>query len=412
MCTPARRAGATRRLTVIRGLCPVLLATLLSLAAARTSAAADAGQLRVVELSGTPYDIGRQHGVALREDIRGTLRDVLGYFRKALKVPLVRRLVVNWWLDRTWRAARPFVARRFLEELQGVADGAGVPLRDVYRLHAIPDRTYTCANFAAWGRATREGRLVHARNLDWTIRAGAQRHAVVLVVRPAGRHAFLSVGWAGFIGVLTGVSDAQISIGQIGAETADVTYAGEPMVFLMRRVLEESGGLEDAVDLLEQAPRTVGVNYVVADAQARRAVAVETTRHHVRVFAADDPLEHAVTSARPLEDVVVRADTAFDPEIRARQRASGGNPRRPGLEPPTGSAYTVRYLGQVEAIRGAYGRLDAAAAQEIAQRVAPDSNVQSVIFAWPDVWVANAQELIPAAQRDYQHLNAGVLLSD
>ena len=37
--------------------------------------------------------------------------------------------------------------------------------------------------------------------------------------------------------------------------------------------------------------------------------------------------------------------------------------------------------------------------------VAPDSNVQSVVFAWPDVWVANAQGLTPAARTTYHRFN-------
>src|SRR3989338_5777981 len=97
--------------------------------------------LQVIHLSGSPYELGYQHGAILREDVRDSVRHVLDYFRRYLKVPLVR----------SWLAARPFVPPDYLEELKGLADGAGVTLRDLYRLHAIPDRTYACANFAAWG---------------------------------------------------------------------------------------------------------------------------------------------------------------------------------------------------------------------------------------------------------------------
>ena len=368
--------------------------------------------LSVVYLSGTPYEIGRQHGEALREPVRAMVGQVLSYFRSYLKIPWMRAWPINWWLDSEWRQARPFISKASLEELSGLADGSGVPLRELHRIHAIPDRTYSCASFAAWGRATTDGRLIHVRNLDWSIRAGIQRFPVVFVVHPAGKHAFINVGWAGFVGVLTGINDQQLSIGQIGAKTVDVTLAGEPMVFLMRRTLEEASTLEEATALITQAHRTVGTNYVLADAKARRAIVIETTHRHADVFEANDPREHAVTYARPMPDVVFRADTAVDPIIRNQQLASQGNPTQPGLESPAGSsAYDVRYLGQAAGLSAYYGTLDGVSAQRIAKAVAPGSNVQSVVFAWPDLWVANAQGTTPAAATLYHHLNAAELLN-
>lgn len=369
--------------------------------------------LRVVHLTGAPYELGVQHGRALREDVRDSVAQVLGYFRRYLKVPLVRTWLVNGWIDRVWRAEQPFVSKAYLEELRGLADGSGVALRELYRLHAIPDRTYSCASFAAWGTSTAHGRLIHVRNLDWNIEAGIQRYAAVFVVRPQGKHAFVNVGWAGFIGVLTGINDAQISIGQIGAETTDARFHGEPMAFLMRRVMETASTLDEASSHIQSARRTVGVNYIIADAKIPGAVALETTARHARTFAADDALEHTVPYARPLADAVFRADTAMDQTIRDRQLASGGNPVHPGLEDPAGSsAYEIRYLGQAAGLQAHAGQLDGHKAQEIAHAIAPSSNVQSVIMAWPDLWVANAQDFIRAAHTPYHHLNLEALLKN
>jgi hypothetical protein len=379
---------------------------------ARAAEAAPDDPVRIVRLSGSPYELGRQHGEALREDVRRSVAQVLGYFRGYLKIPVLRARVVNWWLERSWSQSTPFIPREYLEELRGLAAGSGVPFVELCRLHAIPDRTYACSNFAAWGRATKDGRLIHTRNLDWNIEAGIQRFAAVFVVRPAGRRAFVSFGWAGFVGVLTGVNDAQLSIGQVGAETTDATYRGEPMAFLMRRVLEQADGLEEAAAVIREAKRTVGVNYVIADAEARRAVALETTRTHARIFEADDAAERAVAYARPMADAVFRADTAFDPVIRNLQIASDGDPRRPGPEDPSGSsAYSTRYLGQAAGLSAYFGVLDPAAARQIAGAVAPDSNIQSVVFAWPEAWVANAQGTTPAAKTPYHRLDVEQLLT-
>ena len=362
--------------------------------------------LRIVHLSGSPYELGYQHGSILREEVRASVSRILQYFHRYLKLPFIRSWLASLWLAKVWQKARPFVAADYLEELRGLSDGSGVALRELYQLHAIPDRTYACSGFAAWGRATEDGRLIHLRNLDWNIDAGIQEFATLFVVRPQKRHAFVNVGWAGFIGVLTGVNDRQLSIGQIGSETVDATFRGEPMVFVMRRVMEQANDLDSAIAIINLAPRTVGVNYVLADAKARRAVVMETTHRHCRAFEANDPGERAVSYARPLVDAVLRADTAMDPQIRNLQLASNGDPNRAGLEDPTGSsAYDVRYLGQAAGLSAHFGSLTPQKAQQIARTVGPSSNVQSVIIAWPELWVANAHGKTRATAGRFQKLS-------
>jgi hypothetical protein len=148
----------------------------------------------------------------------------------------------------------------------------------------------------------------------------------------------------------------------------------------------------------------------VGDAKARQGLAIETTRRRACVFGADDPAEREVAYARPMADAVFRADTAMDPAIRDQQIASRGDPRRPGLEPPGGSAYTTRYLGQAAGLQANFGELDVERARDIARAVAPDSNVQSAIMAWPELWVANADGDTPAAQTAYHAYDLEELL--
>ena len=51
--------------------------------------------LTVAFLSGSPYEIGRQHGSLLREEVQASVSGVLRYFRRYLKIPWVRSLLVN-----------------------------------------------------------------------------------------------------------------------------------------------------------------------------------------------------------------------------------------------------------------------------------------------------------------------------
>ena len=358
--------------------------------------------LPIVVLSGDPYALGYAHGSRYRSQVQASVANILAFVEsQAPKVPFQGRFV-RWRLSSYFAQMRPFIPPAHLEELRGLADGAGVPVAELERIHALPEiASAWCASSVAYGPATLGGRLIHLRNLDWAIHSDIQRYAAVFVYFPQGRRPFVSLGYFGFLGVLSGVSDLGISVGQIGAKTVDQTFQGLPMPFLLRRVLEESEDLETAVHLIEDAPRTGGFHYVVADALRRRAVALETTREHCAVFWAGDVQARGVPYALPTPQVIVRADPALDPVVRERQRCSKGDPARPGLEPPGGSAYEVRYRQHTLLIREQYGRLDPQGMIAVAQTIAPPSNVQSILFAFPEMWVANARGTTPAAQQPY-----------
>ena len=391
----------------------VLLGATAAPAAAAPRVDRQEGEPPVVYLEGGPYELGLQHGRLLQPEVHASVEETLAHFRGALRVPLVSGFLINRWLDWIYAQAEPFIPPDYKEEMRGLAEGSGVPLREIHRLHAIPDATGTgCSSLAVFGHATTDGRLYHTRNLDWNIKAGVQRHAAVFVVHPARGVPFINVGYAGFIGVLSGINAHGVSVAQIGAETADETFAGMPMPFVLRQVLQTSPNLDLASWIVMQVARTRGYNYVFADAITRQAIALETTRRVGVLFRPDDPKEHRVPYALPIADAVVRADTAMDRGIRSLQRASGGQPGQHPSPSPIGSgAYEQRYKGQATRIQAQYGRLDVLRVRQIAQAVAPPSNVQSVVYAYPDLWVANAEGKTPAAQTDYRHYAIDDLLN-
>ena len=348
-------------------------------------------EMPVLRLHGSPYQMGYQHGILLRRQVRASVETIMSFSDRQLKVPGFGRMVARRRLDRAWKQMKPSVPDRYLEEMQGLADGAGIPLKTLQRIHALPDLTsVTCASSVAAGAATQDGRLIQIRNLDWAIQSNVQRYAALIVHEPKGRRPFVSVGWLGFIGVLSGINRSGISVAEIGAETTDANLRGVPMPFLLRRVLEESDNLEQAAKIIKMGPRTVGYNYLLADAKTREAVALETTRQHSALF-------------RMEEGCLVRSDYALDPVVRGLQTERA---------PEKTNAYTVRYRGQQELLERFRGKIDPEVAMAVARAIAPSSNIQSVIYAYPQIWVASAYRRRPAAQGTYLQVDLEDLFSD
>lgn len=369
------------------------------------------GDLPVLYLRGTPYEMGYQHGSLLRNEVRASVKNILAYADRQVGVPGLGRLWARRALDRAWRRMKPYVPERTLEEMEGLADGAGISIRDLQRVHALPELTSAaCASFAAAGPATVDGKLIQIRNLDWAIQSDVQRYAALFVHHPVRGHAFVNIGWLGFMGVISGISDRGISVSEIGAESAEAGLDGVPMPFLLRRVLEDSDGLKEAVEILRAGPRTVGYNYLFADAGAKQAVALETNRNRCAVFWMGQ--EPQVSSAVGVPDALFRSDWALDPDVRDRQLACRGDPKQPGLELPAGStAYDIRYRGQGLLLQQFHGRIDPEVAMAIAATIAAKNNIQSIVYAYPQLWIATARGRRSAAQEGYQGFDLKDLFS-
>ncbi|MCA1901445.1 MAG: C45 family peptidase, partial [Candidatus Hydrogenedens sp.] len=300
-----------------------------------------------------------------------------------------------------WRLCSPHIPPRYERELEGLADGAGVKLQDLRRVHVVSVITERgCSSFAVWGEATTDGKLYHGRNFDWIMEAGIQDTAVLFCYEPEGLNSFVSVGYACAIGVLSGMNMRGVSIAQIGATNKDRRIDGIPLEFLLRRILEEASTLDKASDIIKSARHTVGYNYVIADGDDNRALAFETCAHHVAIFTDNDPKE-TVEYAIPIPNAVMRADEAMDPTIRSLQTCANA----PNM--PYGSnSYDHRYKGMATRIKENYGKIDQNIALEILKAVAMvNVNLHSVLYCPTDLelWVAHAKGKEDAAKQPYIH---------
>jgi len=81
--------------------------------------------------------------------------------------------------------------------MAGLADGSGIPLRVIHRMHAIPDLGETsCSGLVAKETATRDGDVYQLRILDYRANFNLQKHPLITVYRPLnGANAFVNISW-------------------------------------------------------------------------------------------------------------------------------------------------------------------------------------------------------------------------
>lgn len=335
----------------------------------------------VLHVSGSPYEMGFQHGRLLRDRVRAVTRFLLDVKAKEMtlewagvKFATPQRIIQGIQL-----LQQPFIPAWYDEELRGVADGSGVPLADIRVCNFIPE-LFHCSGFALSGTATVGGLTYHGRVLDYGCDWRLQEHPVLVVARPAGKIAFVNVTYAGFIGSVTGMNAERISVGEMGGGGLG-KWQGVPMAILMREVLHGAATLADAVAVFRDRPRTCEYFYVIADGKTGEALGMEAGAdafHTVAMGEAAERLPHAV------EDAVL---------------LSAGD----------------RYELLVERVKAAHGRIDAAAAIALMDRpVSMQSNLHNVLFETSTgrFWVAHAsQEGRPAAEQPYRGFDLRDLLA-
>jgi len=357
----------------------------------------------VLHLKGTPYEMGYQRGWFAKEKVQLTVDLFDGLLKQAEQEVGLPRVASNLILDITYQLCAPYIPERYKREMEGLADASGCDLKIIRRGHVISVITERgCSAFAVWGRATADGSLFHGRNFDWITSAGLEDTAVLALYEPEGLKPFASVGYAGVIGVYSGMNMEGISISQIGAITEDKSLRGLPLEFVLRRLLEECGDIDNARDIMNSVKHTVGFNYVVADGDARTARAFETTAHHVAEFGPNDPKETVEYAVR-IEDAVFRSDEAMDPVVRSLQKCANA----PGL--PYGSnSYDHRYMGIVKGVQEHYGKIDQPTALEILKATAmDDANLHGVLAnsTTRELWVAHAARGQNASLQPYVHFD-------
>lgn len=334
----------------------------------------------VLHLKGKPYEMGYQHGALLRDHVRQNLKTLL--VDKAKEASLVEvgpvKVTPRAAIEMIVAIQEPHIAPRYQEEVKGLADGAGISLSDARAANFIPE-LFHCSGFALAKSATKDGNLLHGRVLDYAVEWGLQDHAVVVVCEPEGRVPWVNVGYAGFLGSVTGMNAEHVSIGEMGGGGLG-HWNGRPMTLIVREALETAKSLDEAISVFRDGPRTCQYYYVIADGETNNSVGMEASWD---TFTLVPPGESHPLLPKPVKDcVLLSASTRYEELVK-------------------------------RAIEG-HGKFTAEMALRLMDRpVAMKSNLHNVLFepATTKFWVANASaDKRPAAEQKYYSFQLSDLL--
>lgn len=197
-----------------------------------------------VELSGSVREQGRQHGEALAPVIAEVSGEVLTWDQwDPAKVDALLDSVTA-----TMSAHAP----NLLEEMEGIAEGSGLPQRDVLAYNALADlwMVHRFCTATAWSD-TPEGAVLGKTN---DIGQNKERYHQPFVRRSGAGPAAVWATWPGTVWANCFVNQAGLAFGGASLTMQARNLAGIPSNCMLRLVMDECASGTQVVELCQRVP--------------------------------------------------------------------------------------------------------------------------------------------------------------
>jgi isopenicillin-N N-acyltransferase-like protein len=290
---------------------------------------------RLIEVSGSPYDRGVQYGRQAAPEIA---RCVGQYCGQAKTLDMDEHLLAH--IVREYLPILENFDHRQIEEMRGVAAGAGVTFEQIVLVNArtelfqfalrpallesmkgaVPDG---CTGVVVRPHATRDKQLIHAHNWDWKYESAES--SVILRIRDEDGPDILTFTEAGALARF-GLNARGICITANGLECdRDYRRAGVPLALIRRKVLEQAH-LALALRIAYITPKTGSNNVIVSHAASGLVYDFECAPDETfRVEAQNGVLVHANHWLSPIaltklqECGIADAPSTFYRDVRPRE---------------------------------------------------------------------------------------------
>ena len=222
-----------------------------------------------ISISGNPYERGQQYGLQAVTYISHSLaayREIFEYY-------------TTWQWDVVRTRALDYLPAigdfrpHIVEEIQGIADGAGVLLADILALNLRTEflnaafasqAAHECTSFFTNSTLSADGtrQTILGQNWDW--KPSTAKSVIILEVAPDQGPNFVTVVEAGLLAKM-GMNASGIGLVTNAMSTdLDQGQSGVPFHIILRAILE-SDTFDGAVDMMQKMRRASAANYLIAD---------------------------------------------------------------------------------------------------------------------------------------------------
>ena len=236
-------------------------------------------KLKVIEVSGSHYEMGFQYGTECPE-----IRKMLDGIRQTFGGTEKTRTTIEKYLPMYLPAVEKY-APEIVEEMKGIAAGANMELEDILLINimyeiSMPSIMGGCTAFAAAGEATANGEVIAGQNFD-AVDHG-EDSIVILKMNPAQGPRILSMAPVGSLGLI-GFNSAGLSfnLNLLMNKDSLKPTGGVPTHIILRKIFM-CENIGQVIAMIGTAEGRAAKNYLVTDEQGD-IIDVETTKNDLDI---------------------------------------------------------------------------------------------------------------------------------
>lgn len=301
----------------------------------------------MLHLEGTQYEMGFQHGILLKEEIK---KGVVPYYliknvtkrglaeRNLEPPPLLKFFLmkyVNWSIISKFKTRIPQSAK---EEMKGIADASGIPYETFLRLVVLPDTTAKvldtsyklkefcnnslgCSSFVATKNAVKGGKLIHARNLDYEGVGFWDKYPLVIFYHPNNEQSYVSISTAGVgLAGITSMNESGLTLALHQNYSKEVSNIGTPIIAIGNEVIRKAHNIRESVQIIKKLCPAGGWTFVISDWKTNETRAIEVSAKEVIVRKMEGNLlyntNHYITPEMKLEERSISQATTINSHAR------------------------------------------------------------------------------------------------
>ncbi len=141
-----------------------------------------------------------------------------------------------------------------------------------------------CSSFGVWGGASQDSSLIIGRNFDFYVGEDFAKNKIVTFFYPDKGYKFASIGWAGMVGVLSGMNETGLTVTMNAAKSAPPTSSKTPISIIARKILQYSSNIQEAYQIARSMDAFVSESLLIGSANDGIAAIIEKSPENTILY--------------------------------------------------------------------------------------------------------------------------------
>lgn len=141
-----------------------------------------------------------------------------------------------------------------------------------------------CSSFVVKGSKSADGKLLLARNLDFSPSEGFNERKVLYFINPTKGNKYVSYSWPGFAGVVSGMNEHGLCVVLHATKSTATLKIGTPVSIIAKEILQYASNLEEVEAILLKRKTFVAEMFLVVSGKENSAKVFEKTPDSLTEF--------------------------------------------------------------------------------------------------------------------------------